>query len=46
MEDKENNKRPYSLILYTDTTLNIEDILLSYAKRWPIESMFLNSNII
>jgi len=40
MEDKENNKRPCSLILYIDTTLNTEEILLSYVKQQPIESMF------
>ena len=40
MEDNQNNKRPYCLILCTDTTLSTEEILLRYAKRWSIESMF------
>ena len=40
MEDKDGNKRPYRLFLCTDISLTAEEILLSYAKRWPIESMF------
>lgn len=40
LEDKDGNKRPYRLFLCTDTSLTAEEILLSYAKRWAIESMF------
>ena len=40
LEDSKQQKRPYRLFLCTDTTLSAEEILLSYAKRWSIESMF------
>ncbi len=39
-EDKDGNKRPYRLFLCTDTSLTTEEILLSYSKRWAIESTF------
>lgn len=38
--DKDGNKRPYRLFLCTDASLSAEEILLSYSKRWAIESMF------
>lgn len=40
MEDQQQQRRPYCLILCTDTTLSTEEIVTSYAKRWSIESMF------
>ena len=40
MEYNQQQKRPYCLILCTDLTMNTEEILISYGKRWSIESMF------